>query len=73
MLYNPTIHLLTIPELLQSKTEISTQELAQELEVDERSIRRLVDEAGSLSGVECFGRFHSRRVSGSEDRNSVLR
>ncbi len=41
-MYNPTMRLLTMLELLQSREEVSGQELAQKLEVDERSIRRYI-------------------------------
>ena len=41
-MYNPTTRLLTILELLQSRGQISAQELAQTLEVEERSVRRYV-------------------------------
>jgi predicted DNA-binding transcriptional regulator YafY len=41
-MYNPTLRLLTILEILQSRGEVSGQELAQKLEVEERSIRRYV-------------------------------
>jgi predicted DNA-binding transcriptional regulator YafY len=41
-MYNPTTRLLTILELLQSRGEVSGQELAQALEVEERSIRRYI-------------------------------
>ncbi len=41
-MYNPTMRLLTILELLQSRAEVSGQELAQKLEVEERSIRRYI-------------------------------
>ncbi|MBI5931725.1 MAG: YafY family transcriptional regulator [Chloroflexi bacterium] len=41
-MYNPATRLLAILELLQSRTEISGQELAQALEVEERSIRRYI-------------------------------
>lgn len=41
-MYNPTTRLLTILELLQSRGEISGLELAQKLEVEERSIRRYI-------------------------------
>ena len=41
-MYNPTMRLLTILELLQSRSEVSGQELAQKLEVEERSIRRYI-------------------------------
>jgi len=41
-MYNPTLRLLTILELLQSRGEVSGQELAQTLEVEERSIRRYI-------------------------------
>lgn len=41
-MYNPTMRLLTILELLQSHAEVSGQELAQKLEVEERSIRRYI-------------------------------
>jgi len=39
-MYNPTMRLLTILELLQSREKISGKELAQRLEVDNRSVRR---------------------------------
>lgn len=41
-MYNPTTRLLTILELLQSRTEISGLELAEKLEVEERSVRRYI-------------------------------
>src|SRR5688572_130704 len=41
-MYNPTLRLLTILEILQSRGEVSGQELAQILEVEERSIRRYI-------------------------------
>jgi predicted DNA-binding transcriptional regulator YafY len=41
-MYNPTMRLLTILELLQSRAEVSAQELADNLEVEERSIRRYI-------------------------------
>lgn len=41
-MYNPTMRLLSILELLQSRGEISGHELAQTLEVEERSIRRYI-------------------------------
>jgi predicted DNA-binding transcriptional regulator YafY len=41
-MYNPTTRLLTILELLQSRGHLSAQELAQSLEVEERSIRRYI-------------------------------
>lgn len=41
-MYNPATRLLTILELLQSRGEISAHELAQALEVEERSIRRYI-------------------------------
>jgi predicted DNA-binding transcriptional regulator YafY len=41
-MYNPTMRLLTILELLQSRAEVSGQELAEKLEVEERSIRRYI-------------------------------
>ena len=41
-MYNPTMRLLIILELLQSRAEVSGQELAQKLEVEERSIRRYI-------------------------------
>lgn len=41
-MYNPTMRLLSILELLQSREQVSGQELAQTLEVDERSIRRYI-------------------------------
>jgi predicted DNA-binding transcriptional regulator YafY len=41
-MYNPTTRLLLILELLQSRGEMSGYELAQALEVEERSIRRYI-------------------------------
>ncbi|MCA0455768.1 MAG: YafY family transcriptional regulator [Chloroflexi bacterium] len=41
-MYNPTTRLLAILELLQSHGEMSGLELAQKLEVEERSIRRYI-------------------------------
>lgn len=41
-MYNPTMRLLAILDLLQSRGEVSGQELAQALEVEERSIRRYI-------------------------------
>lgn len=41
-MYNPTMRLLSILELLQSRGQVSAQELAQLLEVEERSIRRYI-------------------------------
>lgn len=41
-MYNPTLRLLTILELLQSRGEVSAYDLAQKLEVEERSIRRYI-------------------------------
>jgi predicted DNA-binding transcriptional regulator YafY len=41
-MYNPTLRLLTILELLQSRGEMTGEELAQALEVEERSIRRYI-------------------------------
>ena len=41
-MYNPTTRLLTILELLQSRGEMSGQEIAQVLEVEERSVRRYI-------------------------------
>jgi predicted DNA-binding transcriptional regulator YafY len=41
-LYNPTTRLLTVLELLQARGRISGAELAERLEVDERSVRRYV-------------------------------
>jgi predicted DNA-binding transcriptional regulator YafY len=41
-MYNPTLRLLTVLELLQSRAEVSGLELAQTLEVDARSIRRYI-------------------------------
>ncbi|MCI0710506.1 MAG: YafY family transcriptional regulator [Chloroflexi bacterium] len=41
-MYNPTLRLLTILELLQSHEQLSAQELAERLEVEERSIRRYI-------------------------------
>lgn len=41
-MYNPTTRLLTILELLQSRGEVSGQDLAQALEVEERSVRRYI-------------------------------
>lgn len=42
MTYNPTLRLLALLELLQSRPEVSGQALAQKLEVDERSVRRYI-------------------------------
>ncbi len=41
-MYNPTTRLLAILELLQSRGEISGLELAEKLEVEERSVRRYI-------------------------------
>jgi predicted DNA-binding transcriptional regulator YafY len=41
-MYNPTLRLLTILELLQSRGEVSGLELARILEVEERSVRRYI-------------------------------
>jgi predicted DNA-binding transcriptional regulator YafY len=41
-MYNPTTRLLTILELLQSRGEMTGQEIAQVLEVEERSVRRYI-------------------------------
>ena len=41
-MYSPTTRLLTLLELLQSRTNISGVELAETLEVDVRSVRRYV-------------------------------
>lgn len=41
-LYNPTTRLLTVLELLQARGRIGGSELAERLEVDERSVRRYV-------------------------------
>jgi predicted DNA-binding transcriptional regulator YafY len=41
-LYNPATRLLSILELLQSRGEVSGQELADALEVDDRSVRRYI-------------------------------
>ena len=41
-MYNPTLRLLTVLEMLQSRTEVSGLELAQTLEVDLRSVRRYI-------------------------------
>jgi predicted DNA-binding transcriptional regulator YafY len=41
-MYNPTMRLLAVLELLQSRGEVSGQELAQLLEVEERSVRRYI-------------------------------
>jgi predicted DNA-binding transcriptional regulator YafY len=41
-MYNPTTRLLTILELLQSRGEVSGHDLAQALEVEERSVRRYI-------------------------------
>lgn len=41
-MYNPTLRLLTVLEMLQSRTEVSGIELAQTLEVDLRSVRRYI-------------------------------
>ena len=41
-MYNPTLRLLTVLEMLQSRAEVSGFELAQTLEVDLRSVRRYI-------------------------------
>jgi predicted DNA-binding transcriptional regulator YafY len=41
-MYNLTLRLLTILEILQSRGEVSGQELAQTVEAEERSICRYV-------------------------------
>lgn len=41
-MYNPTLRLLTVLEMLQSRAEVSGLELAQTLEVDARSVRRYI-------------------------------
>lgn len=41
-MYNPTTRLLAVLELLQSRGTVSGQELAQMLEVEERSVRRYI-------------------------------
>lgn len=41
-MYNPTLRLLTVLEMLQSRAEVSGLELAQTLEVDLRSVRRYI-------------------------------
>ncbi len=41
-MYHPTTRLLTILELLQSRGEMSGEELAEVLEVEKRSIRRYI-------------------------------
>src|SRR6266508_4298261 len=41
-LYNPATRLLSMLELLQSRGEVSGGELAQALEVDDRSVRRYI-------------------------------
>lgn len=41
-MYNPTMRLLSILELLQSRGQVSAQALARTLEVEERSIRRYI-------------------------------
>ena len=41
-MYNPTLRLLTVLEMLQARAEISGFELAQALEVDLRSVRRYI-------------------------------
>lgn len=41
-MYNPTLRLLAILELLQSRGKVSGQELARTIEVEERSIRRYI-------------------------------
>jgi predicted DNA-binding transcriptional regulator YafY len=41
-MYHPTTRLLTVLELLQSRGQVSGQELAQILEVEERSVRRYI-------------------------------
>jgi predicted DNA-binding transcriptional regulator YafY len=40
--YNPTLRLLAALELLQSRPEVSGQELARKLEVEQRSVRRYI-------------------------------
>lgn len=42
MIYNPTTRALSILELLQSRGQISGLELAQALEIEERSVRRYI-------------------------------
>lgn len=41
-MYNPTTRLLSVLELLQSREQVSAQELARVLEVEERSVRRYI-------------------------------
>lgn len=41
-MYNPTLRLLTVLEMLQSRAEVSGHDLAQALEVDHRSVRRYI-------------------------------
>lgn len=41
-MYNPTLRLLAVLEMLQSRSEVSGLELAQTLEVDLRSVRRYI-------------------------------
>jgi len=42
LLYNPTLRLLTLLELLQAREQMGATELAQRLEVDPRSVRRYI-------------------------------
>jgi predicted DNA-binding transcriptional regulator YafY len=42
MTYSPTLRLLTVLELLQSRKQITGPELARRLEVDERTVRRYI-------------------------------
>ena len=42
MTHTPTLRLLAVLELLQSRAEVSGQELARTLEVEERSVRRYI-------------------------------
>jgi predicted DNA-binding transcriptional regulator YafY len=41
-MYQPTTRLLSVLELLQARPQLSAADLAQRLEVDERTIRRYV-------------------------------
>jgi predicted DNA-binding transcriptional regulator YafY len=42
MTYNPTLRLLAVLEVLQSRAEVSSKELARRLEVEERTVRRYI-------------------------------
>ncbi|MCU0480577.1 MAG: YafY family transcriptional regulator [Anaerolineae bacterium] len=64
-MYHPTTRLLTILEILQSKSFVSGPELAQKLEVDVRSIRRYITMLRDMgipieSEVGRFGNYYLR-------------